>query len=544
MYYKKRPELMKLVEEFYRAYRALAERYDHATVELRQAHRTMAEAFPNQVPYVLADESSSGPAGPEGEPHTPEMPHPIRAFLDPDDLHNDALGLSSAKMLTMDNNGGYSEESDPGISKRGLKQLNEMLGSGEAVPQVSKVVDGKMKKGLKIHEATEGDTAKQAETEVQILKKALAEIQAEKEAVLLQYQQSLQKLSSLERELKDAGGLDERASRAEIEIKILKETLAKLEAERDAGLLQYSKCLDRISSLENIISRTQEDAKGLNDRAIKAEIEAQNLKQELSGLEAEKEAGLLQYNQCLEWISILQNKISLAEENSRMLNELTERAETEVKALNQALAKLNEEKEVAELRYEQCQEKIAKMENEISHAQEDVKRLNGEILTGATKLKSVEEHCFLLERSNQSLQLEADNLAQKIAIKDQELSEKELELQKLQTSLQDEQSRFVQVEATLQTLQKLHSQSQKEQRALALELQSRLQMLKDLEIVNHDLQEDLQQVKEENQGLSELTNTSSISIMNLKNEIFSLKEMKEKLEEDISLQVAQSNSLQ
>ncbi|KAL0002469.1 hypothetical protein SO802_016250 [Lithocarpus litseifolius] len=30
MYYKKRPELMKLVEEFYRAYRALAERYDHA----------------------------------------------------------------------------------------------------------------------------------------------------------------------------------------------------------------------------------------------------------------------------------------------------------------------------------------------------------------------------------------------------------------------------------------------------------------------------------------------------------------------------------
>ncbi|XWS53943.1 hypothetical protein CRYUN_Cryun10bG0044200 [Craigia yunnanensis] len=56
MYYKKWPEVMKLVEEFYRAYRALAERYDHATVELRQAHRTMAEAFPNQVPFVLADE--------------------------------------------------------------------------------------------------------------------------------------------------------------------------------------------------------------------------------------------------------------------------------------------------------------------------------------------------------------------------------------------------------------------------------------------------------------------------------------------------------
>ena len=43
MYYKKRPEIMKLVEEFYRAYRALAERYDQATGALRQAHRTMSE---------------------------------------------------------------------------------------------------------------------------------------------------------------------------------------------------------------------------------------------------------------------------------------------------------------------------------------------------------------------------------------------------------------------------------------------------------------------------------------------------------------------
>jgi chromosome segregation ATPase len=530
MYYKKRPELMKLVEEFYRAYRALAERYDHATVELRQAHRTMAEAFPNQVSYAPGDDSPSGSFGPDGAPHTPEMPHPICAFLDPDGLHRDSFGLS------MERNGGYPEESDSGINKKGLKQLDELFMSREAASQVSKVADGKMKKGLKVHEA--------AETEVQILKKALSEIQTEKEAALLQYQQSLQKLSSLERELKDVGGLDERASRAEIEIKILKETLAKLEAERDAGLLQYNKCLERISALENVISQTEEDSKGLNERAIKAEIEAQHLKQELSALEAEKEAGLLQYNQCLQLLSSLRKKIFIAEENSRMLNELTERAETEAKALEKALAKLKEEKEAAELQYELCLEKIAMMESEIFHAQEDVNRLNSEILTGAAKLKTVEEQCFLLERSNHSLQSEAENLAQKIATKDQELLEKENELEKLQASLQDEQSRFIQVEATLQTLQKLHSQSQEEQKALAFELQNRLQILKDLEISNHDLQENLQQVKEENQSLNELNSNSVISITNLKNEIFSLKEMKEKLEEDVSLQVAQSNSLQ
>lgn len=36
MYYQKRPELIALVEEFYRVYRALAERYDHVTGELRK----------------------------------------------------------------------------------------------------------------------------------------------------------------------------------------------------------------------------------------------------------------------------------------------------------------------------------------------------------------------------------------------------------------------------------------------------------------------------------------------------------------------------
>ncbi|XP_027091414.1 protein NETWORKED 4A isoform X2 [Coffea arabica] len=37
MYYQKRPELINLVEEFYRMYRSLAERYDHVTGELRKS---------------------------------------------------------------------------------------------------------------------------------------------------------------------------------------------------------------------------------------------------------------------------------------------------------------------------------------------------------------------------------------------------------------------------------------------------------------------------------------------------------------------------
>ncbi|WCJ23837.1 kinase interacting (KIP1-like) family protein [Euphorbia peplus] len=521
MYYKKRPELMKLVEEFYRAYRALAERYDHATVELRQAHRTMAEAFPNQVPYVLADDSPSGSSGPDSEPHTPEMPHAIRAFLDADDLHKDALGLSSANLQTMKSNGGLSDGSESGTRKRGLKQLNEMFGTGLGVSNVSEL-----------------------QIEVQNLKKTLVEIQAEKEAVLLQHQQTLQKLSSMETELKEAGGLDERASRAEIEVKILKETLLKLEAEREASLLQYNKCLEKICSMENLISQMQDDVKGLDERATKAETETRTLKEDLCRLEAEKEARLLQYNQCLEIIAALENKVSQAEATSRLLSEQTEKAESEVEALKRAVAILNEEKEIVELRYEWCLERIAKLEGEMSHVQEDVKRLNCEVLTGNAKLKSVEEQYIVLEKSNESLKMEADTLAGKIATKDQQLLEKEHNLEKLQDSLHHEQSQFLQVEAALQILQKLHSQSQEEQRALALELQKTVQMLKDLEICNNDLQEDLRHVKDENQSLGELNSSSCNSLITLQAEISSLKEMKEKLEDDLALQVAQTDTLQ
>ncbi|CAA6658523.1 unnamed protein product [Spirodela intermedia] len=99
MYYKKRPELMKLVEEFYRAYRALAERYDHATGALRQAHRTIQEAFPNQIPSTPTDDPPSGTsATADSEPHTPEIDPSIRAFIE-GDIHRRKLLMVSTTIF-------------------------------------------------------------------------------------------------------------------------------------------------------------------------------------------------------------------------------------------------------------------------------------------------------------------------------------------------------------------------------------------------------------------------------------------------------------
>ncbi|GMI90616.1 hypothetical protein like AT1G58215 [Hibiscus trionum] len=56
MYYRRRPELLRIVEETYKAYRDLAERYDLLSKDLQSANRTITTLFPEQVPYSIPDE--------------------------------------------------------------------------------------------------------------------------------------------------------------------------------------------------------------------------------------------------------------------------------------------------------------------------------------------------------------------------------------------------------------------------------------------------------------------------------------------------------
>ncbi|KAK4355571.1 hypothetical protein RND71_024542 [Anisodus tanguticus] len=550
MYYKKRPELMKLVEEFYRAYRALAERYDHVTGELKQAQKTMSEAFPDQVPFLLEDSPVKSSAQ-SAEPHSP-----------------DVLGLLLSRMHAVQKSG-----DDKGTSEWGLKQLHEMLGSGEEMLKNSKFLEGTLKKGsncnteekeqslhsqvselsienenLKAKVVAESERAGQAEGEVQMLKEALVGVEAEKETTFLQYQQCLEKLSAVERDLSaaqtDSLKFNERASEAGHEAQKLKESLIKLEAERDAALSKHKEYLERISSLEDKASQAHKDTKGVNELAIKAESEVRHLRNEICKLESEKDCCFHQYKQCLEKISELEKKLLLSQEESRLLSEKADRAESEIKKLKRLVMELTEEKEASVREYKNCLEKISKLENELSCAQVDVKRLNGELSLGAARLRNAEEKCVLLETSNQSLHSEADNLAKKITMKVQELSQKQRELEKLQSDLQYEHFRHVQIEASLLALQNLHSQSQEEQKALALELKNGLQLLKDVETSKNSLEDELRRMKDENQSLSELKLTSTFSQENLENEILSLRKMKMRLEEEVAEQVGLNNNLQ
>ncbi|KAL0459501.1 UNVERIFIED_CONTAM: protein NETWORKED 1D [Sesamum latifolium] len=288
-FYKNRPQLMTLLEEVYRGHRALAERYDHATSVIRYAHRTMAEAFPNQVLLMFADDSRVSDVSGTDQ-GTPEMPIPIGEFMD-----------ESVEQSTHNNENNHVN--DP-------KLLNQ-----------------------------EGDSE-----EILRLKEALAKLETEKEAGLVQYRQSLDKLSLLEAEIsktrEDFRVVSDRANKAENEV-VLKEMLTRLEAEKESKLQDYQQFVDRISNPQAVTSSAQEDAQKLNKRANSAETEAQSLKSELDKLAVEKDAALNQYMQSLEIISNLENKLQLTEENARGFKERAEKAESEVEILRQTISKVS-----------------------------------------------------------------------------------------------------------------------------------------------------------------------------------------------------------
>ncbi|CAL9129491.1 unnamed protein product [Musa acuminata var. zebrina] len=389
MYYKKRPELLKLVEELYRAYRALAEKYDHATGALRQAHRTMAEAFPNQIPLVLSDESPYGYSGNEAEPHTPEGPPPLRALFDLDELQKDALSLSS-ELHVIKRNGGYSEPSDSLSSKKGLKQLNEMFAIGEGT-------------AFTTSEGRKQDAS----------------------YVTTGLQQDISQLSSGSQNMKN---------------QITTES----------------------------------------DRNNKTENELQGLKDRISELISEKEASNIQYQISLERISVL--------------------------------------------------------ESQISTTQNELRKLNDEMVNKVKKLQSSEE-------LNQSLLSELEMLAKQVNMEENELHPKREELEKLQITIEEKHQQCMQTEMVLCLKEKLHTQSQEEIDHLSREIQIWIQKLRDIELCNVDLQEEICKLKEENGTLHEQNLHSSLMIKELQGKIILIEEKNKTLEDEVRLYLCEKEGL-
>jgi chromosome segregation ATPase len=224
--------------------------------------------------------------------------------------------------------------------------------------------------------------------------------------------------------------------------------------------------------------------------------------------------------------------------------EHSSKAECEILHLKESLAQQEAEKEAAVSLCQQSTARLQNLKSEILHTQEKFNRLKEEMQTGPQLLGSGDEHFFLLERDNQDLHLEVDNLKVMLKQKHDELNDKQAEMEKLHISTEEEHLKRMQAEMAQLSLEKQLLLAQDKLRHLALEKQSEVSKKRDIEESKVVLQKELEKILEENQKLNDQSHSSSAVIIRLQDEIISMKNIQRRLEGEVCQHLEEKNKLQ
>ncbi|CAD5312235.1 unnamed protein product [Arabidopsis thaliana] len=221
MYYRKRPEIVNFVEEAFRSYRALAERYDHLSTELQSANHMIATAFPEHVPFPLVDDDD------DDDDDNPKKP--------PKHLHLIPSGTNIPQV--------------PEVPKKEFKSQSLMVLSRKerGVLQSSETSSALVSSGLSREEALE---------EIDKIHKGILVLQTEKEFVRSSYEQSYDKYWTLENEVEE---MQKRVCSLQDEFGVGGE-IEDGEARTLVATAALSSCKETIAKLEETQKRFSEDA--------------------------------------------------------------------------------------------------------------------------------------------------------------------------------------------------------------------------------------------------------------------------------------------
>lgn len=501
MYYKKRPELVHLVEEFYRAYRALAERYDHISGELRQVHYTIAEAFPNQMQHVMhgdfpqasslewaSDQSFESPLKTKSVFDTDEMLKSDGQKVDsPFQMHNKAISSPNA-----------TEDASEVAKIQGLRQVIDIIKEYKALE----------KRILQLQEELNN---------VQIEKQKMKEDSLSQVKQINSLEDQLFSLKKQNKELDDEG----QALRLKLEI----------ESEQHQNLQ---------TEMQNLKAGSQNSNQGSTEKGIQsADFYEQN------GARNDK-----MHNVKDELNELQQENTRLSELVMKGVQQL-EKAEEETQNLQQALSKLHEEKENLILKrqndlilFQTSENREKDLQVRLALFQEENNRIKDELSARAVHLKIMEEKIRNLESEKNAVQLEKGHIIQKTGLLIEELTSMRNEEQKLRIRLQDETTNSRRIDAALKSCQQALSQSQEQQKLLTAEIQVGTERLKDANRKIKLLQGEISELQKQNSNMAEQISSGSMSIKDLEGEIFKMKQEKIELLNAVAFRVDQRNALQ
>ncbi|KAG9149654.1 hypothetical protein Leryth_017579 [Lithospermum erythrorhizon] len=382
MYYKKRPELIGLVEESFRGYRALAERYDHLSKELQNANRTIASIYPERVQLHMDEEE------PEDFPATDSsFPHEFRK---PNNNIPDAPKLSIPKIPTATKNTGKGPSRL--LSKKGLGKESNDKQAPVAEPS-----------GLSKSEAVK---------EIDKLQKSILAFQTEKEFVKSSYENGVEKYWEIENQITEmqakVGNLqDEFGVSSFIEddeartlmtttaLKSCQETLERLQQrQKQSAMAALYEC-QKVQEVRNKF------------KILKEEFQGNQTNQQSASDEQPPPPNLETMN--------LEKQIDTDIEGNVNVEELRAKIREELRVSSGDSLSMTEMAE----KVDELVNKVIKMECEIASQNAYVKKLG-------TETEVLQEHL-------QDLQQEKESLIENSDIKNNKIRELEEELQSIQT---------------------------------------------------------------------------------------------------------------
>ncbi|KAG6591698.1 Protein NETWORKED 2A, partial [Cucurbita argyrosperma subsp. argyrosperma] len=423
MYYKKRPELVEHVEDSFRSYRALAEKYDHLSKEFQGANRTIASIYPERVHYTIDDDDCEANFFPRESVST-ESPHQ------------------------------FSNELDGGSPKLGIPEVPKLPKKCFRSPSMIK--NSKLKRNASTPRSRAASTPKsglnktEALKEIDILQKEILARQTEMEFVKSLYERECEKYWDIEESitnmqkrvsnLQDEFGIgtiidndEARTLMTTTALKSCRETLAKLQEEQEKTVketrLKNSKIKEvcaRFESLKCKLLPSPTDHYESSDLHEDSSIESESkISDKLVACTAENKHDIELLDQKIreqlemdsnssftiselaEKIDELVNKIVTIEAAVSSQTSLVSRLKSETDMLEAKVQQLEEDKEILVEGSENMKKKIKELEDELAR----VKNLNqnAEIQNNSLQTHFTEASCNLDHLSDKLQTMKMDD---------------------------------------------------------------------------------------------------------------------------------------
>lgn len=525
MYYKKRPELISLVEGFYRAYRALAERYDHISGELHHAQCSMGDALPIQ-PHNGMDSIS-----------------PRDSLLNRPSQFNTMKELEEFEGVMEDTDNEYMKNKDTVYASACLKEMeNQSLNAKNEPAKSAQLLEPQSDFNKLIKLQKEISCLYQ---ERQILKR---EHEKGAQEFRVMEEQLLQMQEELHHVQEESHKLIETSSLHVARINELEEQLSML-------IKQSSEHIEETEVLRHKLQFETQENKKLIMEIQSLEIKLSKAEGQTTQTEANHACSSPDHGNKGKKFSNLQDEnFKLHHDNHSLRMQVMtgvqqlQSVNDEIQKLHQALLKSQTENDTMIMQYQQSLRLYESAENrardlqiKMALVQEENRRIKDEMTGGALRTK-ITEGGQNLGRETYSFQ---PNYWHQIQQTDfSRLRGKQDVEHNPGMNILDEASQVLDFDTFLKNCQQSLSQSQEQQNKLSEELQKGNERLKNAENKIKFLEEENSILHRENDNVMQKSSSAVVMVKNLEQDVYKLKQEKNNLLNEVAFRVDQRDALQ